>query len=75
MRIATFNVNNVVKRLANLLEWLAETAPDVVCLQELKALDGDFPAGALARRPAMARSGAGSGPGTASRSSPAARSR
>ena len=37
MRIATFNVNNVVKRLANLLEWLAETAPDVVCLQELKA--------------------------------------
>lgn len=48
MRIATFNVNNVVKRLANLLEWLEEAAPDVVCLQELKAADGDFPAAALA---------------------------
>ena len=48
MRIATFNVNNVVKRLANLLAWLEETAPDVVCLQELKATDSGFPAAALA---------------------------
>jgi exodeoxyribonuclease-3 len=48
MRIATFNVNNVVKRLSNLVEWLAEAAPDVVCLQELKAPDADFPAAALA---------------------------
>jgi len=48
MRIATFNVNNVVKRLANLLAWLEETAPDVVCLQELKVTDSGFPATALA---------------------------
>jgi exodeoxyribonuclease-3 len=47
MRIATFNINNVVKRLANLIAWLDETAPDVVCLQELKATDGAFPAAAL----------------------------
>ena len=48
MRIATFNVNNVVRRLPNLLDWLEEAAPDVVCLQELKAADADFPAAALA---------------------------
>jgi exodeoxyribonuclease III len=46
VRIATFNVNNIVKRLANLLDWLAETEPDVACLQELKT--PDFPADALA---------------------------
>ena len=45
MRIATFNVNNVVKRLGNLLDWLAEAAPDVVCLQELKAADGGLSGG------------------------------
>ncbi|TCR67510.1 exodeoxyribonuclease III [Bosea sp. BK604] len=42
-RIATFNINNVRKRLGNLIAWLAETRPDVVCLQELKATDKDFP--------------------------------
>ncbi|MEH6717740.1 MAG: exodeoxyribonuclease III [Aurantimonas endophytica] len=47
MRIATFNVNGVNGRLAVLLRWLEETAPDVVCLQELKAPDGKFPATAL----------------------------
>jgi exodeoxyribonuclease-3 len=47
MRIATFNINNVNKRLANLTEWLAEARPDVVCLQELKAEQGGFPAGPL----------------------------
>jgi len=47
MRIATFNINNVVKRLPNLLAWLADTAPDVVCLQELKATDAAFPAAEL----------------------------
>jgi len=47
MRIATFNINNVVKRLDNLTGWLEETAPDVVCLQELKATDAAFPAAAL----------------------------
>jgi exodeoxyribonuclease III len=44
MKIATFNINNVRKRLANLLDWLGEAEPDVVCLQELKATDRDFPA-------------------------------
>jgi exodeoxyribonuclease-3 len=47
MRIATFNVNGVNGRLAVLLRWLEETTPDVVCLQELKAPDGKFPATAL----------------------------
>ena len=47
MRIATFNINNVNKRLANLLAWLAETKPDVVCLQELKAEDRAFPLAAI----------------------------
>jgi exodeoxyribonuclease-3 len=47
MRIATFNINNINKRLDNLLAWLAKTEPDVVCLQELKAEQGSFPADAL----------------------------
>ncbi|MEX0405986.1 exodeoxyribonuclease III [Aquibium sp. LZ166] len=49
MRIATFNINNVNRRLENLLEWLEEARPDVVCLQELKATDRDFPAEAIDR--------------------------
>lgn len=48
MRLATFNVNDVRKRLPNLLAWLAATRPDVVCLQELKAPETGFPAGAIA---------------------------
>lgn len=47
MRIATFNINNINKRLDNLLSWLAEAEPDVVCLQELKAEQGAFPAETL----------------------------
>jgi exodeoxyribonuclease III len=47
VRIATFNINNVNKRLPNLLAWLEADRPDVVCLQELKAADRDFPATAL----------------------------
>jgi exodeoxyribonuclease-3 len=43
MKIATFNINNVNKRLANLLGWLKAAEPDVVCLQELKAADNEFP--------------------------------
>jgi exodeoxyribonuclease-3 len=42
-RIATFNINNVTLRLPNLLSWLQSTGPDVVCLQELKTADSDFP--------------------------------
>ncbi len=48
VRIATFNINGVNTRLANLLAWLEETRPDVVCLQELKATDSQFPAKAIA---------------------------
>ena len=47
MKIATFNINNVVRRLPNLLEWLRAARPDVVCLQELKTTDGSFPQAAL----------------------------
>lgn len=43
MKLATFNINNVNKRLANLLEWLERESPDVVCLQELKARHNQFP--------------------------------
>jgi exodeoxyribonuclease-3 len=47
MKIATFNVNGVNGRLGLLLEWLEEAAPDVVCLQELKAPQEKFPAKAI----------------------------
>ena len=47
MKIATFNINDINKRLQNLLTWLAKTTPDVVCLQELKAEQAAFPAEAL----------------------------
>ncbi|OOG72898.1 Exodeoxyribonuclease III [Ensifer sp. M14] len=43
MRLATYNVNGINGRLHVLLRWLDETAPDVVCLQELKAPDNRFP--------------------------------
>ena len=43
MKIATFNVNSVNARLPNLLRWLEESKPDVVCLQELKAPPEKFP--------------------------------
>jgi exodeoxyribonuclease III len=49
MKIATFNINNVNKRLDNLLAWLRAARPDVVCLQELKATDSEFPKAAIAR--------------------------
>jgi exodeoxyribonuclease-3 len=47
MKIATFNVNGVNGRLPRLLEWLAETAPDLACLQEIKTGDATFPAQAI----------------------------
>ena len=47
MKIATFNINNVNKRLANLLAWLRRARPDVACLQELKATDSEFPIAAI----------------------------
>jgi len=47
LKIATFNINNINKRLNNLLTWLAKAQPDVVCLQELKVEQRMFPATAL----------------------------
>jgi exodeoxyribonuclease-3 len=47
VKIATFNINNVNKRLANLLAWLRAAKPDVVALQELKATDKEFPRAAI----------------------------
>ncbi|MGZ5132540.1 MAG: exodeoxyribonuclease III, partial [Caldimonas sp.] len=47
MKIATWNVNDVVKRLPLVLDWLAEAEPDVVALQETKSLDAAFPRAAL----------------------------
>ncbi|SEJ65815.1 exodeoxyribonuclease-3 [Dyadobacter sp. SG02] len=47
MRIATYNVNGVNGRLPVLLRWLEETAPDIVCLQELKAPEEKFPEQAI----------------------------
>ena len=49
MKIATFNINNVNRRLPNLLDWLEAAKPDVVCLQELKCTDAEFPAEAIRR--------------------------
>ena len=49
MKIATFNINNVNRRLPNLLQWLKSARPDVVCLQELKSTDANFPAAELKR--------------------------
>jgi exodeoxyribonuclease III len=43
VKIATFNVNSVNARLPNLLRWLGERQPDVVCLQELKAPQERYP--------------------------------
>jgi exodeoxyribonuclease III len=43
LKIATYNVNGVNGRLPSLLRWLAESKPDVVCLQELKAPQENFP--------------------------------
>ncbi len=64
MRVATFNINNINKRLDNLLAWLAKAEPDVVSLQELKAEHGAFPVDAL-RNLGYEGSGKGSVPGTA----------
>ena len=44
MRLATWNVNSVKARLPRLLEWLAATGPDIVCLQETKVAAALFPA-------------------------------
>lgn len=47
--MATWNVNSVKARLPRLLGWLESAGPDVVCLQETKCADVDFPAAAVSR--------------------------
>jgi exodeoxyribonuclease III len=47
LKIATYNVNGVNGRLPVLLRWLAESKPDVACLQELKAPQEKFPEAAI----------------------------
>ena len=47
MKIATYNVNGITSRLPVLVRWLKETSPDVVCLQELKAPQENFPEAAI----------------------------
>jgi exodeoxyribonuclease-3 len=49
MRIATWNVNSVNARLNTVLEWFAQAAPDVACLQEIKCVDEKFPTEAFER--------------------------
>jgi len=47
VKIATFNINNINRRLDNLLAWLRGAKPDIACLQELKASDNEFPLRAI----------------------------
>ncbi|MGH7721526.1 MAG: exodeoxyribonuclease III [Candidatus Dormibacteria bacterium] len=48
MRVATWNVNSLTMRLPRILDWLASTRPDVLCLQETKVADDLFPRAELA---------------------------
>ena len=48
MKLATWNVNSIKVRLPQLLDWLAATRPDVLCLQELKTEEPKFPRAELA---------------------------
>src|SRR5437660_3602384 len=47
MRIATYNVNSIRQRLPIVLDWITEHKPDVMCLQETKVQDHDFPSEAF----------------------------
>ena len=47
MKVATFNINNINRRLPNLLRWLQQAKPDIVALQELKSSDDQFPFSAI----------------------------
>ena len=45
MRVATWNVNSVKAHMEAITRWLGEAKPDVVCLQEIKCEDQNFPVG------------------------------
>lgn len=47
MKIATYNANSIRKRLDAVVDWIGEHGPDVLCIQETKCQDADFPALAL----------------------------
>jgi exodeoxyribonuclease-3 len=47
MRLATFNANSIRARLPIITQWLEREKPDLLCLQETKVQDGDFPARAF----------------------------
>jgi exodeoxyribonuclease-3 len=47
MILATWNVNSIRVRMPRLLDWLRRRQPDIVCLQETKVVDPDFPAEAI----------------------------
>jgi len=44
MKIATWNINSIKVRLPQVLDWLRQAAPDIVCLQEIKCVGDNFPA-------------------------------
>lgn len=66
MKIATFNVNNINRRLPNLLQWLKSARPDIACLRELKSTDANFPITRYRKKPVIARFDAVRKHGTAS---------
>ena len=43
MKIATWNVNSIRARLSRVVPWLQEHSPDILCLQETKVVDDQFP--------------------------------
>jgi exodeoxyribonuclease-3 len=47
MKVATYNVNSIRRRLPIVLDWIAQHKPDVMCLQETKVQDNDFPVDAF----------------------------
>src|SRR5215469_4433024 len=47
MKIVTWNINSVRRRLPLVVDWLAANRPDVLCLQETKVQDSEFPSAAF----------------------------
>ncbi len=45
MKIATWNINGVRARIENVVQWLSDGGADIVCLQEIKSIDENFPRG------------------------------
>ena len=43
MLIATWNVNSIRTRLSQIIDWINQVSPDILCLQEIKVIDESFP--------------------------------